>query len=224
MSTTIIDTISEASPSLELTIAELLAITLPDEDFQALDEALTEASIRDLWRGAVRAFPRTQRRQHVIDRVRTETVKWQPFPKLKIVLASAKVLGESYPDKRQKRYRTNLMFRNVTFSESPKKGYLRITSRGSSPRTPRGQVYFEKLSFNDSVRVRCSCPDFRWRFNWECESESPSALFGPKAPAYNPPNPSRYRGPANPSGLAGVCKHLMASGLALHKSGVIRMN
>lgn len=224
MTNAIIESVLDAEPTLELTIAELLAASLPDDDVQQIMEALVEASVRSLWKGAVRAFPQTRRRQNVIDRVRTETVKWQPFPKLRTVLASAKVLGESYPDKRQKRYRTNLMFRNVEFSESPKKGFLRITSRGSSPRVPKGNVYFEKLSFNDSVRVRCNCPDFRWRFNWECESESPSALFGPKAPPYTPPNPEKYRGPANPSGLAGICKHLMQSGLALHKSGAVKMS
>lgn len=219
---TIIETLTESEPTLRLTIAELLAVSLPDEDIAALTESLTEASVLDLWKGAVRAFPRTQRRQHVIDRVRTETVKWQPFTKLKIILASSKVLGERHPGQRQRRYRTNIMFRDVKFSETAEKGMLKITSRGRTPTTPRGDVFFEKLSFNDSVRVRCSCPDFRWRFNWECDGESPSALFGPKAPAYTPPNPERYRGPANPSGLAGICKHAMNMGIALHKAGAIK--
>lgn len=212
----LIETLLEPVPTARLTIAELLYLSLPEE-------LLTEASVRELWSKAIRAFPNTRRRQNVINRVRTETVKWQPFPKLKTILATARVMGERYPDKPQKRYRTNVMFRNVTFSETPKKGMLKITSRGSSPRTPRGDVFFEKLSFNDSVRVRCNCPDFRWRFNWECERQSPSALFGPKAPPYTPPNPERYRGPANPSGLPGICKHIMAAGIALHKSGAVKM-
>jgi len=220
---TLIESLAESPTTLRLTIAELLALSLPYSEQKLVESALMEASIRQLWAKAIRAFPKTKRRQHVIDRVRTETVKWQPFPKLRIILASSKVLGEKHPNLRQKRYRTNLMFRNVVFSETAKRGLLKIKSRGKTPSRPGGNLFFEKLSFNDSVRVRCNCPDFRWRFNWECESESPSALFGPKAPPYTPPHPERYRGPANPSGLAGICKHVMATGLALHKAGAIKI-
>jgi len=220
---TIIESLLEPAPTLYLSVADLLVASLPGEDVEAITESLTEASVLSLWKGAVRAFPKTQRRQKVIDRVRTESVKWQPFTKLKIILASSKVLGERHPGQRQKRYRTNIMFRGVKFEESARKGLLRVTSRGRSPRSPTGQVYFEKLTFNDSVRVRCNCPDFRWRFNWETESENPSALFGPKAPAYTPPDPANYRGPANPSGLAGICKHIMNMGISLNKAGVIKM-
>lgn len=211
------------SPVVRMTIAELLALSLPDEDLLIVEDQLTEASIRDLWAKAQRAFPRTRRRQHVINRVQTREVKWQPFPKLRTLLASSRVIGEQYPGKKRKLYRTNLMFRNVDFATEGQKGMLKITVRGSTPRVPRGEVFFEKLSFNDSVRVRCNCPDFRWRFNWECDSETPSALFGPRAPAYTPPNPEKYRGPANPSGLPGICKHIMNMGLSLHKSGAVKL-
>lgn len=213
------------APALRLTIAELLAASLPDEELNEV-ETLIEASVRSLWGSAVKAFPKTRRRQHVIDRVKTETVKWQAFPGLKIVLASARVLGERYTGKyprEQRRYRTNLMFREAVISQTPKKGMLKITAAGSSPTVPRGAIYFEKLSFDDSVRVRCNCPDFQYRFNWECDQQTPSALFGPKAPPYVPKNPERYRGPINPSGLPGICKHAMNMGLALYKAGVVKM-
>lgn len=202
----LVEAVLDSTPCLRVTVGELL---------EAI--ALEEASIRELMTKAKQAFPNTKRRQNVINRVKTETVKWTPFPGLKVLLASASVLGEKYTDKRQRRYRANIMFRDVKFSESPGRGLLTI--KGSDKK-----VFFEKLSFNDSVRVRCNCPDFQYRFNWECAEESPSALFGPKAPPYTPKNPEKYRGPANPSGLAGMCKHVMHVGLSLHKSGAIKLS
>lgn len=209
-------------PTLYLTFPEFLAEALPDFARDEITESLTEASIASLWGSAQKAFPRTQRRQHVINRVRTESVKWQGFPGLKVLLASSRVLGEQYPGKTRNLYRTYLMFRDVTFSESAKPGYFRIDSRGV-PHAPKN-LYFEALAFGQGIRLRCNCPDFQYRFNWECEAQSPSALFGPKAPPYTPPNPERYRGPANPSGLPGLCKHGMNMALALHKANVIKMS
>lgn len=220
---TILIEVLDAEPTLRLTVAELLAASLPDDELMIVERQLIEASVRSLWAGATRAFPQTRRRQHVINRVQTREVKWQPFPRLKTLLASSRVIGEQYSGQRRKLYRTNIMFREVVFSAEPRKGMLKITTRGSSPRAPRGGVFFEKLSFDDSVRVRCNCPDFRYRFSWENEAQSPSALFGPKAPAYTPPNPENYRGPANPSGLSGLCKHAMNLGLALHKAGAVNL-
>lgn len=223
---TLLTAVLEEDQTLRLTVAELLAVSLSESEAELVEQSLLESSIRDLWSKAIRAFPHTRRRQHVVDRVKTEEVKWQAFPGMQVLLASSKVLGERYDDGRkpaQRKYRTHLMFRDVKFSESPRKGLLRLRVRGSSPTIPKGEVYFEQLSFNDSVRVRCNCPDFRWRFNWECESEEPTALFGPKAPPYKPAHPERYRGPANPSGLAGICKHAMNLALSLYKSGAIKM-
>lgn len=216
----LVEQILDSGNVLRCSVAELLLLA---GDSALEERLLMEASVRSLWRDAVRAFPRTQRRQHVIDRVRTEEVAWQPFPGLKILLGNARVLGERYPDKPQRRYRANIMFRGVKFYESPRRGLLKVTNRGSSPSIPKGDLYFERLNFNDSVRVRCSCPDFRWRFNWECEEQQPSALLGPKAPPYTPPNPARYRGPANPSGLPGICKHVMNFALVLHRAGAVNL-
>lgn len=227
MSTVIVEAVLEESPAVTMTVAELIGASLYEafpEEFSEL--LLTEASVQDLWGSAVKAFPKTQRRQKVIDRVKTETVQWQPFPKLKIILAAAKILGEKYSDGRrpsQRRYRTHIMFRNTKFHESPVKGSLKVTNRSKTPTMPRGEIYFEKPTFNQSVRVRCNCPDFQYRFNWECDSQSPSALLGPKAPPYTPKDPANYRGPANPSGLPGICKHIMNTGIALYKSGAILM-
>ncbi len=220
---TILTDVLDAEPTLRLTIAELLAASLPEDERVIVEGLLTEASVRSLWADATRAFPQTRRRQHVINRVSTREVKWQPFPRLKTLLATSRVIGEQHTGQKRKLYRTNIMFRDVEFSAKARRGMLKITTRGSSPRTPKGGVFFEKLSFDDSVRVRCNCPDFRYRFNHETEAETPSALFGPKAPPYTPPNPERYRGPANPSGLPGVCKHIMNVGLALHKAGAVKL-
>lgn len=176
-----------------------------------LDESLLEErSVRDLWRTAIKAFPNTRKRQKVIDRVKVEGFRWTPFLGVRTLLLSSRVLGEAYVKKPRKTYESMILFKNVEFSRQPAAGLLKL--KEESP-----PVWFKKLTMGQDIRLRCSCPDFRWRFSWE--DLEVKALYGPKAPPYTPPNPERYRGPANPSGLPGLCKHTMATALTLIKAG-----
>ena len=62
-----------------------------------------------------------------------------------------------------------------------------------------------ELSLNTTVKVRCSCPDFTWRFgpyNYEHR-----ALLGKKYPLYTK---KTNRPPVNPDHIPGLCKHLMS--------------
>lgn len=174
------------------------------------------ASGPELWRSAVRAFPRTKKRHLVLDRVRVLSVKWSVHSSTPpAVMARFKVRGEVYKSRPPKTYSTFILFRNVEFGVGRKRGWFALD--GVFDPGSRKPIVFRPIPSHSPLRVRCSCPDFRWRFSWENHRED--SLWGVKAPAYLPVSD---RGPANPSKLPGLCKHLMASWAVLVKLGVVR--
>ncbi len=84
----------------------------------------------------------------------------------------------------------------------------------------KGKTYFvEKPSVVTPVRVRCSCSDsfFRWNF----ANFQEKALFGSKPRKYiskaKKPGP-----PVNPGLEAGICKHMVNSLLSIESDGKIK--
>jgi hypothetical protein len=158
-----------------------------------------ESSIEDLYASAVRAFPRTTKRQHAVDPVLIEELRWTPFLGVKTLFIKAEARNED------RHYTPMFLFKNVNYDGREVKI---VASDGL-------EYSFDKLSLeNTDVLLRCNCPDFMWRFNyynWEDRS-----LYGNKRGKYE----SQGGPPANPLQLPGMCKHLMKAATALRHAGI----
>lgn len=159
-----------------------------------------ESSIDDLYASAVKAFPRTLMRQHAVDPIVIETLRWTPFVGMNTLF----IKGEARNEDRH--YNTIILFKKVDYSKDD----VKITASD-------GNVYrFGKLSLESTdVSLRCNCPDFRWRFAWYNKLDR--SLYGSPPPKYLPTGTGA---PANPMQLEGMCKHLMATARSLRDAGI----
>lgn len=162
-------------------------------------EQLNESSLEELFDSAVRAFPKTTKRQHVVGPIVIENLRWTPFVGMKTLFIKGHARNET------RHYDTIVLFKNVNYDGNQ----VKITASD-------GGVYkFNKLSLeNTEVLVRCNCPDFKWRFNYYDHIDK--SLYGPKRSKYE----SNGRIPANPQRLPGMCKHLMATAKVLNDAGI----
>ena len=147
-----------------------------------------ESSLSDLYDSAVKAFPRTTKRQHSTQPIMIEELTWTPFVGMKTLFIKAQARNEA------RHYSPMILFKNVKYNEQG----VKITASD-------GLIYnFAPLSLeNTNTLVRCNCPDFRWRFSYYDHVDK--SLYGKKPSKYE----SQGGPPANPTELPGMCKHLM---------------
>lgn len=160
---------------------------------------LKESSLEDLYDSAVRAFPRTTKRQHAVQPVVVEGLRWTPFLGVRTLFIRAEVRNET------RHYTPIILFKNVNYDGDE----VLITASDGL------EYHFDKLSLEGTdALVRCNCKDFYWRFNYY-NSEDRS-LYGRTR--------AQYEGsggpPANPLKLPGMCKHLMKTVEALTHAGL----
>lgn len=175
-----------------------IVISIQDAKYYML--SLNESSIADLYDSAVRAFPYTTKRQHAVDPIIIEELRWTPFLGVKTLFIRAEVRNET------RHYRPVILFKNVNYHGEG----VRITASDGL------QYTFAPLSReNNQVLVRCNCPDFKYRFSYYNHLDH--SLNGPKPTKYE----SKGIGPpANPSELPGICKHLLKTVIGLRDAGV----
>ena len=143
---------------------------------------------------------------------------------------------QAFPNTRKRQNDTNSvipMSNMIIFVPNPQKQELVIDSRTRSPRSgtmhvqrimlykvefgnigengvtplPNTQVGIKPYKLTaDTARVACDCMDFRFRFAQQNHNDD--SLAGNPPPAYSKV-PGSNRPEANPSGLPGMCKHLM---------------
>ena len=146
-------------------------------------------------------FPRTRMRQHAIDPIIIEGLRWLPFVGMKTLFIKAEARNED------RHYTPIILFKKVNYNGNQ----VKIMATDGKP------YHFDRLSLESTdVLVRCSCQDFRWRFGHYNRLER--SLYGSNPPAY------RSKGigpPANPMELEGMCKHLMKTTMALRDAGVL---
>ena len=107
-------------------------------------------------------------------------------------------------------YRVFIMIPNVN---------VRIMKSQDYPIKIANHRYMKPVSSNDKkIKVRCDCHDFRWRFAYYDNKNQ--ALYGAAPPPYSPV-PGSTRGPVNPRGLPGVCKHIMACFKHMSQNGYV---
>jgi len=160
---------------------------------------LTESSLTDLYKSAVLAFPRTTMRQHAVQPIVVENLRWMPFLGVKTLFIKAEVRNED------RHYGPIIVFKNVNYGGKQ----IRITAND-------GKEYsFDRLSLeNTDVLLRCQCKDFYWRFAHYNHLDK--ALYGRNRSKYE----SSGGAPANPKEMAGMCKHLMKMTEALKDAGI----
>lgn len=99
----------------------------------------------------------------------------------------------------QRRYRTAIMFDEVEYLDEPDPAAATVI--GSDSR----KYYLNKIPLNQvDVKVKCSCPDFYYRFAvWNHRDDS---LIGEPPPPYIK---KTNRPPVNPNRVPGACKHII---------------
>lgn len=167
---------------------------------------LDESSLVQLYQSAVNAFPRTAYRQHATQPIRLTEIQWMPFKGMKTLFIKGSVQNEN------REYSTIVLFKNVRYDVPLNDSSVKIIASDYLP------YVFEKLREDvTDVLVRCSCPDFRWRFNWWNAYDK--SLYGRKVAPYHKVHGST-RPPANPLELPGMCKHLTKTVEALDHAGI----
>jgi hypothetical protein len=163
-----------------------------------------ESSLMDLYNSAVGAFPRTGMRQHSTHTVRVEHVDWVPFKGVRTLFVKGLCRNEG------RKNECIVLFKGVDYREGESRGSVPI--RSSDGRVVHVGALSESAT---DVLVRCSCPDFRWRFaHWNNTDRS---LYGRGPGRYE----ARLRpGSSNPDEMEGMCKHLMKMAKILRESGL----
>lgn len=97
------------------------------------------------------------------------------------------------------RYRTSMIFDEIEYQDEKSPSSVSIIG------TDGHEYYLRRIPLNNiDVKVRCTCPDFYWRFaTWDHKD---NALIGEPPPPYVKKTNSP---PVNPNRVSGVCKHLI---------------
>lgn len=109
-------------------------------------------------------------------------------------------------------YDVYLEFNQVTFADSIDDGQVKADDTWSVIEYKGEKYYFEKPRIDKNpIRVRCSCDDFRFRFEEPCWKAG--ILYGGTYKRYvrKTPPPPEGRPYANPLGVPGLCKHIYNS-------------
>lgn len=160
---------------------------------------LNESNINDLYTSTVDAFPRTTLRQHATDTIRITQLSIVPFKGMKTIYFKGLAQNEG------REYNSIIVFKSVDYNSL---NAIQIVADD-------GLTYnLAKLSpAVNEVMVRCSCPDFHWRWNYYDFVDH--SLHGRKRTKYE----GNYR--ANPKEMPGMCKHLISLTKALTDSGIM---
>jgi len=161
---------------------------------------LNESSLDDLYWSAVKAFPKTTKRQYAIDPIVIENIRWTPYVGLKTLFVRAEAKNED------RIYLPMILFKNVNYDGKD----FKVKS------TIGLQYQISKLSYEEThVSLRCNCNDFRYRFSYYDHLDK--SLYGRKPAKYE----SQGGAPANPSNLPGMCKHLIKTSHILIEMGAL---
>lgn len=147
---------------------------------------LLEVSVRELIDNVI-----SVRKDVSLHNMRVFDVNILPMKGVRTLLVTAMVTSQTGVGS----YKVSFQFKNVQFADKKDRNTLHVRAKGYD-------FYFYPVTGDHDVNVRCSCPDFRYR--WGYYDQVNKALLGPR---YPPPR-SKTR-PANPWKIPGVCKHIM---------------
>lgn len=152
---------------------------------------ITESSLSELFQSTVDAFPNTTKRQYATDTINIANITWRPFLGMRTLFVKGLAQNEG------KEYSPIIIFKNVQYHENEEPNLIKITEDGN-------EYFFEPLSMDTDVILRCPCADFYWRgvhFN-----SLDKSLYGRDRKKYEAIyNP----GSSNPTQSPIMCKHLI---------------
>ncbi len=163
------------------------------------------SSIGQLEQNIERAFPTTTKRQHATGPVQITNVEYIPYVGTKMLHVRSLANNDGNT------YKQALQFVNVEFQPADSPDNVTILA------TDNQEYSLAKIQLEGNLaKVRCSCPDFRWRFaNWNFGDKS---LVGSPPPKYT--RKTDTRPPVNPDRVPGLCKHLIKLVQTLEQSGL----
>lgn len=121
------------------------------------------------------------------------------------------IYGEALPLTGDKLYKLIIVFDGITSSDIPDKTHKLIYRPEHNP-----PIYLSKPNMHTNVRVRCSCPDYY--FSFEYYNKQKKALIGPHKDYVRK---TTWYPPRNPQHLPGMCKHTLVMLNKLIKSGLV---
>ena len=160
----------------------------------------------DLVQNIERAFPNTRKRQHATNEVTISNVQYIPYIGTKLLHVKSSSMSNGH------QYAQALQFVRVNFESED-------TDSNSTFKASDGTDYhIQPLDLSDiNVKVRCSCLDFRFRFaDYNSQDKS---LVGRAPPLYQ--RKTTTRPPVNPTGVPGMCKHLLKLVDMLQQYGLV---
>jgi hypothetical protein len=171
------------------------------DQLQQLDETTYQELEKQTWG----FLPSSVKRQYAVDPIQITQLKLIPY------INSNTLQVEAVASSAGKKYDPVILFSGVVFEDTDEGD--NITFVGSD----NDEYHISPIRLaENTVKVSCTCLDFRWRFAlWNNKDGS---LLGP------PPGPYKKktnRPPVNPKRVPGVCKHLMKTVIALKQSGIV---
>lgn len=165
---------------------------------------LIEASYQQLERGTHTMRSDAEERA---DQGRLINMEIHTFPPNKAIDFRGIIQGKT------NKYQSIVFFRNVDYQEED-------TPNNLTFKDAKEDVYhIAPINLASSnCQVRCTCPDFRWTFSVQLQSND--SLYGDGPPLYQKKDPDHA--PRNPRNIPGVCKHIMAFVDELNAMGVFR--
>ena len=158
-------------------------------------------------------------RQHATQPVQIAQMEYVAAPKSGVL--TIKAVARNFVSR--KKYDTRITFNDVKYTK-----HTKIDGQGLHPKEQLDLMYFTAVDGEryavrplylrtHTVKVACSCLDFRWRFaNYNANH---GALDGDPPPPYVR---KTNRPPVNPQQVPGCCKHILKTVEALMHTGLLR--
>lgn len=161
-----------------------------------------EVSLQTLHVKTLTEFPtRLEKAVDIANDIITEDVVFHYNPASKTLLALVRVIG-SEPNP----YITTMLFDKIKEDDI----------EGTPIISGKKDFNIEKVNDTNNCKVRCTCKDFMWTFNYYNKKEK--SLRGSVREPYTK---KTSRPPRNPGEVPGLCKHLLALYIKLEHIGLV---
>lgn len=132
-------------------------------------------------------------------------IKVEPMVGMKSIMFQTMMMGGT------SEYSLVVVFNDVQWAMDNRPGYRLLNYKGEN------YYYLPPDLNNNPIKIKCSCPDFRYTFSYQ--DEKAKSMVG-QTPIYH--RKTTTRPPRNPDDVTGVCKHLWSFITALKHSGYVR--
>lgn len=168
-------------------------------------ELFEQSTYTDLEQNVLNYIPVSKKRQNAVDPIRIVSMELLPFLGTKNL--NVKTLASSDGTN----YSPTIIFNRVEFENEDLPENVTFKAKDGN------EYHIKPLNLADhTVRVRCNCLDFHYRFAFYNAKDKSLIGSAPK-----PYQRKTNRGPVNPQQVPGVCKHLIAMTKALKHSGIV---